>query len=142
MVSVSIRPSRYSHEIISSTREFVLNVTTARMARAVDWCGVVSGRDEDKFAKMHLTPLESTNISAPGIAEAPVNMECKVTRIIQLGSHDMFLAEIVGVHVSEELLDKAGKLRLEHADLLAYAHGEYYVLGKKLGYFGYSVKKR
>lgn len=142
MLSVSIRPTRYSHEIISRTREFVVNVTTARLARATDWCGVKSGRDVDKFSEMRLTQLPSDKISAPGIAESPVNIECKVSKIIPLGSHDMFLAEVVSVHVSEDLFDRRGKFRLEYADLLSYAHGEYYVLGRKLGFFGYSVKKR
>lgn len=142
MVSISIRPSRYSYEIISKTKEFVLNVTTGRLARATDKCGVTSGRDIDKFAECRLTPLASETVQAPGIAESPVNMECKVKRIVKLGSHDLFIAEITGVQVSEDLLDKRGKLRLEHADLLAFAHGEYYLLGKKIGFFGYSIKKR
>lgn len=142
MVSISIRPQRYSHEIISHTREFVLNVTTAELARATDWCGVKSGRDVDKFAETRLTPMPSECVAAPGILESPVNMECKVKKIIQLGSHDMFLAEIVAVHISGDLLSSHGKLCLDNAGLLAYAHGEYYVLGRKLGYFGYSVKKK
>lgn len=142
MVSISIRPQRYSHEIISRTRDFVLNVTTAELAMATDWCGVKSGRDVDKFAETRLTPMPSDCIAAPGILESPVNMECKVKKIIQLGSHDMFIAEIVAVHISGSLLSSRGKLCLDSAGLLAYAHGEYYVLGRKLGYFGYSVKKR
>ncbi len=142
MLSVSIRPQRYSHEIISATHEFVVNLTTAAMARAVDWCGVKSGRDVDKFEGAHLTPFPSEQIGAPGIAESPVNMECRVRKVLSLGSHDMFIAEIVAVHISEELLDRRGKLRLENAGLLAYSHGEYYSLGKRLGYFGYSVRKK
>lgn len=142
MVSVSIRPQRYSYEIISETHEFVLNLTTVAMAKAVDWCGVKSGRDVDKFDGAHLTPFSSELVSAPGIAESPVNMECRVKKVVPLGSHDMFIAEIVAVHVSQELVDKRGKLRLEDAGLLAYSHGEYYSLGKRLGFFGYSVKKR
>lgn len=142
MVSVSIRPQRYSHEIISETREFVLNLTTVAMAKAVDWCGVKSGRDVDKFEGAHLTPFPSEIIAAPGIVESPVNMECRVKKVVPLGSHDMFIAEIVAVHVSQELVDKRGKLRLEDAGLLAYSHGEYYALGRRLGFFGYSVKKR
>lgn len=142
MLSVSIRPERYSHEIISKTREFVVNVTTEALAKATDWCGVKSGRDVDKFAEMHLTPLKSLNLRTPGIEESPVNMECRVKKVMKLGTHDMFIAEIVGVQISADLLDKNGKLRLDHAGLLAYAHGEYYALGRKLGYFGYSVKKK
>lgn len=142
MLSVSIRPERHSHKIISSTMEFVVNITTANLAKATDWCGVKSGRDVDKFQETGLTPFPSEQVAAPGIAEAPINMECKVRKIIRLGSHDLFLAEIVAVHISEDLLDKKGKLRLDHADLLAYAHGEYYVLGRRLGFFGYSVKKK
>ena len=142
MVSVSIRPERHSHGIISATRNFVLNLTTAEMAKAVDWCGVKSGRDVDKFEGAGLTPFASSVVSAPGIAESPVNMECRVKKIIPLGSHDMFIAEIVAVHVSEELMDKKGKLRLEYAGLLAYSHGEYYVLGRKIGYFGFSVRRK
>ena len=142
MVSVSIRPQRFSHEIISATREFVLNLTTVSMAKAVDWCGVKSGRDVDKFEGAHLTPFPSEIVSAPGIAESPVNMECRVKKVLALGSHDMFIAEIVAVHVSQEFIDKRGKLRLEDAGLLAYAHGGYFALGRHLGFFGYSVKKK
>lgn len=142
MVSISVRPSRYSYEIIKKTGEFVVNVSTGRLARATDWCGVKSGREFDKFEHCRLTPFESRHVRAPGIAECPVNMECKVRRVLSLGSHDMFIGEIMAVHVSEELLDKRGKLRLEHADILALAHGEYYVLGRKVGSFGYSVRKK
>ncbi len=142
MLSVSIRPQRYSHEIISATREFMVNLPTAALAKAVDWCGVKSGRDVDKFEGARLTPFNSDVVSAPGIMESPVNMECKVRKIIPLGSHDMFIAEIVAVHVTEMLIDKRGKLQLEDAGLLAYSHGEYYALGRRLGYFGYSVRKK
>ncbi len=142
MISVSIRPERYSYEIISKTGEFVVNVTTAALAKATDMCGVKSGRDVDKFAMTGLTPLPSNVVSAPAIAESPVNIECRVKSTHKLGSHVLFLAEIVSVQVSEELMDKKGKLRLEHADLLAYAHGEYYVLGRRLGFFGFSVKRK
>ena len=142
MLSVSIRPSRHSYEIIKKTGEFVVNVTTAKLARATDWCGVKSGRDVDKFKECRLTPFKSVTVAAPGIAECPVNMECKVRRVVKLGSHDMFIAEITAVQVSEELLDKRGKLRLENAGLLAFSHGEYFVLGSRLGHFGYSVRKK
>ncbi len=142
MLSISIRPERYSYEIISKTREFVVNVTTAALAKATDMCGVKSGRDVDKFAMTGLTKLKSNVVSAPGIVESPVNIECRVKSTHKLGSHVLFLAEIVSVQVSEELMDKKGKLRLEHADLLAYAHGEYFVLGRRLGFFGFSVKRK
>ncbi|MBQ7179204.1 MAG: flavin reductase family protein [Victivallales bacterium] len=142
LLSVSIRPSRYSYEIISKTGEFVVNVTTAKLARATDWCGVKSGRDFDKFEHCRLTPFPSDIVKAPGIAECPINMECQVRRVLKLGSHDMFIAEIKAVHVSEELLDKRGKLRLDKAELLAFSHGEYFVLGSRLGHFGYSVRKK
>ena len=142
LLSVSIRPSRYSYEIISKTGEFVVNVTTAKLARATDWCGVKSGRDFDKFEHCRLTPFPSEIVKAPGIAECPINMECQVRRVLKLGSHDMFIAEIKAVHVSEELLDKRGKLRLDKAELIAFSHGEYFVLGSRLGHFGYSVRKK
>ena len=142
MLSVSIRSERHSHAIISMTREFVVNLTTARLARATDWCGVKSGRDVDKFAATGLTPLKSVKVGCPGIAESPVNLECKVKKILPLGSHDLFIAEIVAVQVSEEFLDKRGKLHLDKAGLMAFAHGEYYALGERLGFFGFSVKKR
>jgi len=142
MLSVSIRPSRYSHEIISKTREFVVNLTTASLARATDWCGVRSGRDVDKFAACHLTAIPSTKVTAPTVAESPLSLECRVKDIIPLGSHDMFLADILAVTVREELLDKKGKFQLAKSGLLVYAHGEYFLLGRRLGSFGYSVKKK
>jgi len=142
MLSVSIRPSRYSHEIISKTREFVVNLTTAALARSTDWCGVRSGRDVDKFASCHLTAIPSTQVSAPTLAESPLSLECRVKDIIPLGSHDMFLADILAVTVREELLDKKGKFQLAKSGLLVYAHGEYFLLGRRLGSFGYSVKKK
>ena len=141
MLSLSIRPERYSHDIIANTRECVVNIPTARLARATDWCGVRSGRDHDKFEEAHLIPMKASQVAAPMIAECPINLECKVTRILPLGSHDLFLAEVVAVHVSSDFLDKKGKLRLDKAELLAYAHVEYYILGKKIGFFGFSVKK-
>ena len=142
MVSVSIRKERYSHDIIEQTGEFPLSLTTTALARATDYCGVRSGRDRDKFSDMNLTPLASTKISAPGVSESPVVLECKVRQIMRLGSHDMFIADVVNVSVDEALLSPNGRLELERADLIAYSHGEYYSLGKKLGKFGYSVKKK
>lgn len=139
---VSIRPERYSHEIISNTREFVINLTTTELVYATDFCGVKSGRKLDKFKEMKLTAQKVTQIDAPAIGESPVNLECKVTDIIKLGSHDMFIADIVAVNVDEKLVDKNGKLNLDRAKLIAYSHGEYFELGKKLGKFGYSVQKK
>ena len=139
---VSIRPERYSHEIISKTKEFVINLTTTDLVFATDFCGVKSGKQINKFEKMNLTAEKTTKINAPAIGQSPVNLECKVTDIVKLGSHDMFLADIVAVNVDEKLLDKNGKLHLDKAKLIAYSHGEYFELGKKLGKFGYSVQKK
>ena len=141
MVSISVRKERYSYDILKETGEFVINLITRDLTYATDFCGVRSGRDVDKFAQMHLTPLPSQHISAPGIAESPVNLECKVTQVIPLGSHDMFLAEVLGVTVDEKYMDENGKFHLNDAGLVAYSHGEYFELGKKLGSFGYSVRK-
>ena len=142
MVSVSIRRERYSYEMIKETREFVVNLTTKRLAKATDFCGVRSGKEIDKFREAHLTPCESKTVSCPGIEESPVNIECKVTQVLPLGSHDMFLAEVTGVDVEESLLDEKGSLHLNRSGLLVYSHGEYYELGKQLGTFGYSVRKK
>lgn len=142
MVSISVRPERYSYDIIKETGEFVINLTTRELTRATDWCGVKSGRDVDKFAEMHLTAGSANHLKyAPIIVESPVNLECRVTEIQELGSHHMFLAEVAGVQVSEKFLDDTGKFELNATDLVAYSHGEYFVLGEKLGKFGYSVKK-
>ena len=139
MTYVSIWPSRYSHEIISQTREF--NLPTLKLVTATDFCGVKSGRDIDKFKEADLTPLPCAQVKAPQIAECPVSVECKVTEIKPLGSHDMFVAEIVGVDVDDQYLDDAGKLWLEKAGLLAFVHGHYFTLGRVLGSFGFSVNK-
>lgn len=141
-VMVSVRPQRYSYDIIRETGEFVINLTTEALAKAADYCGVRSGRDVDKFKEMHLTPCASGKISAPGIMESPVNIECRVKEIIKLGSHDMFLAEVVGVDVDEEYLDENGKFHLNETGLIAYSHGEYFTLGNCVGTFGYSVRKK
>lgn len=142
MVSISVRPERYSYDIIKETGEFVINLTTRELTRATDWCGVKSGRDVDKFAEMNLTAGPANHLKyAPVIIESPVNLECRVTDVQELGSHHMFLAEVVGVQVSERFLDDTGKFELNATDLVAYSHGEYFVLGEKLGKFGYSVKK-
>ena len=142
MVSISIRPERYSYDIIKETGEFVINLTTRKLLRACDYCGVKSGRNVDKFKEMKLTPYESRNIFAPGIEESPVNIECKVTEVRPLGSHDMFIAEVVGVSIDDSFLDKDGKFHLNDTGLITYSHGEYFTLGEKVGSFGYSVRKK
>ena len=141
MVSISVRKERYSHDIIKDSGEFVVNLTTRKLCYATDYCGVKSGRNTDKFADMHLTPQQSVKIAAPAIKESPVNIECKVKDIIELGSHDMFIAEVMAVNVDESLLDEKGTLHLSDADLIAYSHGRYYGLGDFIGKFGYSVQK-
>ena len=141
MAYVSIRPERHSYEIVKRMGEFVINLTTEALAEATDWCGVRSGRNFDKFKECGLTPEKSAVVAAPSIAESPISIECRVKQIIPLGSHDMFIAEVVGVRVDESLLDpESGKLDLSRAKLLGYAHGEYFALGKKLGTFGWTVK--
>lgn len=141
-VSVAVRPSRFSYGLIRESGEFVINLPTEALARAVDWCGVKSGRDVDKFAAMQLTAAPASAVSCPLLAESPVNLECRVFQVIPLGSHDLFLADVVAVNADEALLDRDGKLHLERAGLLAYAHGEYYALGRRLGTFGWSVRKK
>ena len=142
MVYISVRPSRYSYDIIKETGEFVINLTTQDLVRATDYCGVKSGRDVDKFQQMQLTPQPSQHISAPGIAESPVNIECVVEEIRELGSHHMFIAKVAGVSVEERLLDEKKKLHLEQAGLIHYSHGDYITQGNKLGTFGYSIRKK
>lgn len=142
MVSISVRPERYSYDIIKETKEFVINLTTKELTFATDYCGVRSGKDVDKFKEMKLTELPSQHIKAPAIAESPVNLECKVVKIEELGSHHMFIADVVGVSVNDKYIDEKGKLLLNELGLVAYSHGEYFELGKKLGKFGYSVQKK
>ena len=142
MLSISVRKERYSYHMIKESGEFVVNLTTKELTRATDYCGVRSGRDEDKFKSMHLTKGKAKKVGAPIIMESPVNIECKVRQILELGSHDMFLAEVVNVQVSEEYIDEKGSFHLNDAKLLAYSHGEYYSLGEKMGTFGYSVRKK
>lgn len=142
MAYISVRPERYSYDIIKETGEFVINLTTKKLARAADYCGVRSGRDVDKFQEMRLTPVEAKEVGAPLIGESPVNIECAVTDILELGSHHMFLAKITTVHVDDSYMDEKGKFELNRTGLIAYSHGEYLELGKPLGTFGYSVKKR
>ena len=142
MLSVSIRKERHSHDIISETGEFVVNLTTEELCYATDYCGVKYGSDVDKFQEMHLTAEKASKIKAPLIGESPVNLECKVVDVKELGSHDMFIAQVVAVHVDEKYLDDKGRLDLGKANLITYSHGEYFGLGKKLGKFGYSVEKK
>ncbi len=139
---VSVRPERNSYPMIKESGEFVINLPPARLARAVDLCGCRSGRQVDKFSLAHLTATPASTVSAPLIAECPVSLECRVFQSILLGSHEMFLADILAVQVDAALLDDAGRLCLERADLLAYAHGGYFRLGEQLGSFGYSVRKK
>lgn len=142
MVSIAVRPERYSYEIIKSTGEFSINLPTGKMAEVVDWCGVVSGREHDKFAKTGLTPMPGSKITAPIVAECPLAMECKVTNILELGVHHLFLAEIVAVQVSEHLIEPNGRFNLEKDGLLAFVHGHYYTLGECLGHFGFSIRRK
>lgn len=141
-LSISLRQERYSYGIIKETGEFTVNLTTKELAWAADYCGVKSGRDIDKFKECRLTPLKSEKIKAPGIAESPVCLECKVKDVIPLGSHDMFLAEIVSVSADGKYMDKSGRFNLALADPIVYSHGTYYGMGEKIGTFGYSVKKK
>lgn len=142
MVSVSIRPERFTHAMIKETGEFVINLTTEQLAFATDYCGVKSGRDVDKFREMNLTKLPADQVGAPLIAESPVNLECVVRDVKSLGTHDMFIAEVVAVHADEKYMDADNRFHLNDSDLIVYSHGFYMTLGKKIGSFGYSVKKK
>ena len=139
---ISVRKSRYSYDLIKNSGSFVINLVPSTLVKACDFCGVRSGRDIDKFKVCNLTAEASFSVEAPSIAECPLSLECRVSEIIELGSHDMFLADIVSVAVKKDLIDQNGRLALEKAGLLAYVHGEYFTLGKKIGSFGYSVKKK
>ena len=139
---ISVRPTRHSYKIIKESGEFVLNLTPANLIKYADYCGIYTGAKVDKFAKCNLTKEAATEVACPIIAESPLSIECRVTDIIQLGSHDMFMADIVAVNVDEKLIDKNGKLDLSKAGLAAFAHGEYFELGKKIGYFGFSTAKK
>lgn len=143
MLYISVRPERYSYHMLRESGEFVVNLTTEKLAKATDWCGVRSGRDFDKWKEMHLTRGKTEKLTyAPIIQESPVNIECKVTEVQELGSHHMFLAKVGAVQVDESYMNETGKFELNDTQLLAYSHGEYYTLGKKLGTFGYSVRKQ
>lgn len=142
MTYISVRPERYSHDIIAESGEYVINLTTSAMCRETDLCGVKSGKDTDKFKLCGFHTAPAQKIAAPVIEECPVNLECRVTESKLLGSHTMFLAEIIGINVDERFIDSKGKLNLQQCGLMAYAHGEYFALGRKLGDFGFSVRKK
>jgi flavin reductase (DIM6/NTAB) family NADH-FMN oxidoreductase RutF len=143
MAYVSIRKSRHSHQLISEYGEFVINLTTKDLAYATDWGGVKSGRDFDKFKEMNLTPVKGEKVNAPIVAESPINIECKVTQVISLGSHDMFLAKVVNVQATEDLLNpETGKFDFNKSTPIVYSHGAYHEVGKFIGKFGYSVMKK
>lgn len=139
---ISIRKERYSYDIIKNTKEFVINLTTKNLVFATDFCGVRSGKNIDKFKEMKLSKQPGNEVKAPLIGESPINIECRVTDIVELGSHDMFISDILCVDVAKDLVDDKGKLDLTKANLIAYSHGEYFTLGEKLGKFGFSVKKK
>ncbi len=142
MTYISVRKSRYSHDIIEKSGEFVINLVNKKLVRANDFCGVKSGRDVDKFAEQNLTAIAGENVKCPLIAESPVNLECKLVQKIELPSHDMYMAEILAVHVDEKYVNAAGKIEFGKMELVAYNHGEYYSLSdEKLGSFGYSIMK-
>lgn len=142
MVSISVRPTRYSYPILMKQQEFVINLPTSSLCRETDFCGCRSGKDIDKFAACHFTPEPAQTVAAPLIAECPVNLECKIQTTQPLGTHVLMLAEITAVNVEERYVDSKGKLNLQQMGLLAYAHGEYFTLGRKLGDFGFSVRKK
>ena len=143
MLSVSIRKDRFSHHLVKNSGEFVVNLVPSSLAAACDFCGVRSGRAIDKFAAMKLTAAQAPTLTAaPRIAESPVNIECRVEQVLELGSHDMFVSRIVGVQVDDSLVDEKGRLDLRRADLVVYSHGEYAHIGRHLGLFGFSVRKK
>lgn len=141
-VYISIRPERYSYNIIKESKEFVINLTTKELAFATDWCGVKSGRDVDKFKDMNLTKQKANFVKCPMIGESPVSVECKVTEIKELGSHHVFIADVLGINADEKYIDENGAFDISKCDLIAYANGGYYCLGDKVGKFGFSVKKK
>ncbi|MCI8770896.1 MAG: flavin reductase family protein [Lachnospiraceae bacterium] len=142
MVSISVRPERYSYPLIKESGEFVINLTTKKLAYATDYCGVKSGRDVDKWKECHLTKIPADTISCPMIAESPVNIECQVTEIKELGSHHMFLAKVTAVHVDDNYMDEKNTFHLNDSDLITYSHGTYFTLGNALGTFGGSIRKK
>lgn len=142
MCYISVRPERFSHSLITETMEFTINLTTQAMARATDWCGVKSGRDFNKWEHTGLTPLAGEMVQCPSVAESPLSIECRVREIMHLGSHDMFIAEVLNVRAESSLIDpETNRFQLDKASLLAYSHGQYFTLSQPLGHFGFSVKK-
>ena len=142
MVSFSVRPERHSYHMIEETGEFVINLTTEELVKACDYCGVVSGRDKDKFKEMSLTPFAVEGVSVPAIFESPVNIACRVVEKKELGSHHMFIAEVVSVTVDEAHMNETGKFLINELGLVMYSHGEYFAMGEKLGKFGYSIQRK
>lgn len=142
MLSIAVRPERHSHAIIMATGEFVVNLPSLAQAKVTDWCGMVSGSKVDKFAESGLTATPATRVGCPIILECPVNIECRVTQRLELGSHDLFLAEVVAVQVSSHLIDEQGKFRVEKAGLIAYGLGHYFPLGPAIDHFGFSIRKK
>ncbi len=142
MVSISVRKSRYSYELLNKNGEFAINLVTRDLTYAMDYCGVKSGRDIDKFKETKLTKQKASTINVPLIKESPLSMECKVKQVIELGSHDMFLAEVSAVVIDDKYMDESGKFDLNASDLIAYSHGQYFTLGENIGRFGYSVQKK
>ena len=142
MVSISVRKSRYSHDLLIKNREFVINLVTKDLTYAMDYCGVKSGRDMDKFQVMDLHKGKSSTVNVPTIEESPLNIECKVKDVLELGSHDMFLAEVTAVQADEAYMDENGRFNLNASNLVAYSHGQYFTLGENIGKFGYSVQKK
>lgn len=142
MVYISVRTTRYSYQMIKDQKEFVLNLTTKDLAYATDWCGVKSGKNVDKFKEMHLSKEKANFVKCPMIKESPVSVECKVIEIRQMGSHDMFIAEVLAIHADEKYMNENGGFDISKCDLMAYANGHYYTLGKKIGKFGFSVEKK
>lgn len=142
MCYISVRPERASYPLIVENMEYTINLTTSKMAYATDWAGVRSGREYNKWKKTGLTPLEGETVKSPTIAESPLSIECRVKEIIKLGTHDMFISEVLNVRVDSDYMDESGKFNLEKAGLIAYSHGHYYKLGEIIGKFGFSVKKK
>ena len=143
MCYISVRKERHSYDIIRRTGEFVINITTEELAKATDWCGVRSGRDENKWEAMGLTPMVTEHVKAPIVAESPLSICCRVRQVVELGSHDMFLADVVGIEADERYIDpETGKFSLDKARPIVYSHGEYFTLGKLIGHFGWSVRKK
>ena len=142
MLSISVRPIRHSYEILKKRKEFVINLATEKLAFAADFCGVKSGRDLDKFKHLGLTAAKASKVDAPLIQESPLNIECRVVDIKKLGSHDMFISEVVAIHADKKFIDEAGAFRMDKAGIIAYCHGRYYSLGRQVGKFGFSVMKK